>query len=1359
MKPALNLMVLTGLLSVSLPAAAATLAAEPLPSVTTRQEGPARVILGTSQTTPRLTSVGDRLMWLSGDQVLHLDVPAAGLVSVLLTSPALDPQDYRRAGEYGDEAYDGAGTATTYTLTGADGRVVAQRTYTSAPTPASDLLHAGVLAPGRYTLTAATTGKAKNAFALNVVGAQVSAQRVNVNVLARDWVTLASVQPSREDSVIAVYDTDSAAELHLQLRFADGRVQDVTGGGDLDELRVTVPGGTPGVTLLQARIPAGAVQHSNTVGLQVLGQELTVTPAVPAPVPAPSPVQVATPAPLTPTALVPTAPAASTPAAPAPVQVAPTPATPAPAVPTPVQAAPTPATLTPAVPQPVATPVPDLTSTRESTVTLHLDVAAGGTLLVAHDLPAGAVLLPGSAVDDQGTPVEVRVGRSGRLYATVPASVRTLTYRVTHSGALPALAEPAIARVTDQGRDLLQGQIDADDARTAQRPRVAAAQREVGVLRFPLEGAVIQERSTTVQVNYVGAEPELRVNGTVISPELVGKRVRGQNLGELTYVAVPLRSGVNTIEAGGETVTVRVPGQASRVSFIPVSLAGDARTPAVIRVEVQDEAGLPVRVPNITLAVGGAQPLNPDAIPSAPGYQLALEGGHVDLRLKPQAGGAVTLSARGLDGRATFQLGTSQGTLVLGHASVTLGGDNLTGGHVAGAALQGRATVEVPLLGGQLRANADSDGLQTLKEVQSPRHLATGDAGTLQNDLTARGPVAAEYRSDAFSARYALKAAANPLSGTVYDADGASAGVQAGPVSVFGYHAQLDQGSQSVTADPLTGIVDLGTGVTPGSETVTLSGTESGLSRQRTLTRGVDYTVIYDTGTLVLTRPVGLSDPGLDTAQLTVTFNRPGDLGQRTPVWGVGVRRAWGSFAGNGASGGEVTAAYVAEAGQGTFGVKATLQEPGRLVRILGLVSSGVRAELSVKQALGKGALNVTATTQTEGYSGVLAGVPGTTVSAAVAAPVSGDFGVKASLDYASAAGGLEGEVLGVLTRGPVVAGLGLGASSDGNVLAVAEAALTSPFGVKVRHAQSLNGRGSETVLSAGAPLTRDLAVKFEDRIDWQDGAAHHLGAVGLTGRYGVSQYDVAYELPNAAGDTGRVRAAVQAELPVNDALSFGVRLTSYVLPTFTAQASVDARYRSGNLLATLGADVTLQDGLTTGLRGTLTYGQGPWTTTLSGQSVFGARSGHRYAAGVAYRGEALNVLSTARFEAGVLAPSGGLTSLTTDATYHLPGADLRAGFGLRPSAAWNTLTWQAYAGGTYWATPRLGFGALYRLTGQTASGVLSSAASVEATAVPLPGFGVTAGYTFTARDALTFQAGQGRGPYLRVDVLVNRQK
>lgn len=1330
MKPAASrLTVLTGLLSLTLPAAAQ---AEPLPSITAQQPGAARVILGTPGQTPRLTSVGDRLMWLSGDQVLHLDVPAPGLVSVLLTSPALDPQDYRSAGEYGDEAYDRLGSATTYTLTGPDGRVVATRTYRPQAGLAQDLLHVGRLPAGRYTLTVQTSGNAKNAFSLTVAGARVSAERVNVSVLARDWVTLATLQPSPQTSVVSVYDTDSARELEFRLRFADGRVQAVTGGGDLDELQIHLPAGLPGVTQLQARLPQGARQHSNTIGLQVHGQEVALTsppqaapPLAPAPAPAPAPVRAAPTTPVRP------------------------PTVPAPLAPRPSDTPP------PAAPAPVPTPG-DLTFTRESSVTLRLNAPAGGTLLVAHDLPAGAVLTPGSAVDDRGRRVEVRIGKTGRLYFTVPAGVPALTYRVTHSGALSALAEPGIARVTDQGADLLQGQVDLDDARTAQRPKTVSAQKETGVLRFPLDGAVIQERSTSIQVNYTGAEPALRVNGQVVSPELIGKRVTGPGFGELTYVAVPLATGENTIEAGGETVIVRVPGRPTRVAFTPLSLPGDARTPAVIRVEVQDDAGLPVRVPNLTLMIEGAQPLNADAIPTAPGYQLALEDGQAQLRLQPQSGGQVTLGASSYAGGATFTLAAGRGQLIVGHASVTLGGDNLRRGDILAADLDGRATAEVPLLGGQLRVNADSQGLQTLKEVQDPRHLVSGDASTLQNDLTARGPLAAEYRSAAFTARYALQAALNPLSGAAYNADGAALSVQAGPVSLSGYHALLSEGAQTVIADPLTGIVTLGAGITPGSERVVLRGTAGGLSRERTLTRGVDYTLVYDTGTLILTRPVSLTDPELDAPQLTITFDRPGDAAQSTPVWGVAARHAWGTA---GSRSGDVTLAYVNERGNGTLGVKASLADTGRLIRFLGLVSSGVRAELAVKQSLGRGTLNVSAGTQTDGYDGLLKGTPGTTVTADLTAPLMGPFGVRARAEYGSAARSLRGEVLGTVTRDRLVAGLGLGASNDGNVYAVAEAGLSAPFAVKVRHAQSLTGHASETLLSAGVPLGPDLAFKVEDRVTWQGGEARHAGAVGLNGRFGVSQYDLTYELPNASGESGRVRAGITAELPLNEHLSFGVRVTSYVLPTFTAQASLDARYRDDHLLAGVGVDLTWQGGLTTGVRSTLTYGEGPWTASVSGQSAFGVRSGHKYALGLAYRGETLNVLSTARFETGALAQSGGLASLTTDAAYHLRQLDLRAGFGLRAPADLNTLTWQVYSGATYWATPRLGLGALYRLTGQTPSGVTSHALGLEATVVPLPGFGVTAGYNFTPAQAVTLQPGQGRGAYLRLDVLVNSQK
>ncbi|KQR25587.1 hypothetical protein [Deinococcus sp. Leaf326] len=164
---------------------------------------------------------------------------------------------------------------------------------------------------------------------------------------------------------------------------------------------------------------------------------------------------------------------------------------------------------------PIPTAAPTSSVTRESTITLGLEVVASGTLLVAHTLPEGATFVPGSAAVD-GQPVDVRIGHSGRLYFTLTAGAHALTYRVTHQDTLPSLAEPGILRVTEHGQDLLQGDVDPDDARTAQRPKETAPSRTSGVLRLPLDGAVIQEHSTSIQMNYVGDEPELRVNGDLV---------------------------------------------------------------------------------------------------------------------------------------------------------------------------------------------------------------------------------------------------------------------------------------------------------------------------------------------------------------------------------------------------------------------------------------------------------------------------------------------------------------------------------------------------------------------------------------------------------------------------------------------------------------------------------------------------------------------------------------------------------------------------------------------------------------------------------------------------------------------------
>ncbi|KQR10923.1 hypothetical protein ASF71_20760 [Deinococcus sp. Leaf326] len=120
----------------------------------------------------------------------------------------------------------------------------------------------------------------------------------------------------------------------------------------------------------------------------------------------------------------------------------------------------------------------------------------------------------------------------------------------------------------------------------------------------------------------------------------------------------------------------------------------------------------------------------------------------------------------------------------------------------------------------------------------------------------------------------------------------------------------------------------------------------------------------------------------------------------------------------------------------------------------------------------------------------------------------------------------------------------------------------------------------------------------------------------------------------------------------------------------------------------------------------------------------------------------------------GALAQAGGLASLTTDATYHLQRFDLRAGLGLRTSADFQALTWQAYAGGTYWLTPRLGIGGLSRVIGQRPTGVVGSSTSLEVTVVPVAGLGVTAGYAFLPTTVILSEREAQRGGYVRLDVL-----
>ncbi len=221
-----------------------------------------------------LTSVGDRLMWSVGDQTLTLNVPAGGQVRLDLYSPQLDPTDYRADSYYGDETYDAQPVGTTFELVGADGRVVAKRSY--APGAQTwDTLFDQALPAGQYSLRASTSGNGKNTFALRLSGASasVSADRLAVNVHTRAFVPVLNVTTDGPGYALQMYDGDGAVELQAQLRDASGKVYPLAVSAQRGTVSLPLPDAAGRYTV-ELRQPAGAKQFSNTVGFSLLRNSL-----------------------------------------------------------------------------------------------------------------------------------------------------------------------------------------------------------------------------------------------------------------------------------------------------------------------------------------------------------------------------------------------------------------------------------------------------------------------------------------------------------------------------------------------------------------------------------------------------------------------------------------------------------------------------------------------------------------------------------------------------------------------------------------------------------------------------------------------------------------------------------------------------------------------------------------------------------------------------------------------------------------------------------------------------------------------------------------------------------------------------
>jgi len=220
-----------------------------------------------------LTSIGDKLMWTVGDQNLNLSVPIAGRIKLDLYSPRVDQGDYRSDTYYGDEQYDAnrSAVSTTFTLTDASGQVVLQRTFMPGAHAWETLLEQD-LSAGQYRLKVETKGNGKNTFAVRLTGvsADVTAERLTVNIHSQDWVPAINVTTDGSvPYVVRMYDGDGAGELEAQLRDEQGNVTPLTVSEDLEWADLALPEAA-GRYVIELRQTGTAKQYSNTAGFSLL---------------------------------------------------------------------------------------------------------------------------------------------------------------------------------------------------------------------------------------------------------------------------------------------------------------------------------------------------------------------------------------------------------------------------------------------------------------------------------------------------------------------------------------------------------------------------------------------------------------------------------------------------------------------------------------------------------------------------------------------------------------------------------------------------------------------------------------------------------------------------------------------------------------------------------------------------------------------------------------------------------------------------------------------------------------------------------------------------------------------------------
>ncbi|GGR68940.1 hypothetical protein GCM10008959_33750 [Deinococcus seoulensis] len=1039
-----------------------------------------------------------------------------------------------------------------------------------------------------------------------------------------------------------------------------------------------------------------------------------------------------------------------------------------------------------AQPVPVAAPAPAPEQRRASTVTLPFDAPRQATeLIVAHSVPETATLVPGSSrLDGQPIPDPVR-GPSGTLYWVLPepssspataggAALRgAVTYDLAHAGPLAELPAPALlARYRGGRSENLEGRVDLADLSAARSVTAATAVTEnPGAIKYPLDGSQIRIRDRISVVVEVPAtqDASLRVNGAVMPDSSVGEVVSDPERGtrRVTYVGVPLKPGPNALNVGADSIQVQLVGATTHVEVTPGEMTADGSTPLRVHFRALDAHGNLTTQSTLTLR-SNLEPQTPDQNPTEADYQIALVDGEGDLILHPQAS-PTTLKLGVLVGQDikpySFEVKPDSSRVGVGVVSATLGldgslslADDLT--------WTARASYEGPLAGGKLYVAADKDGLPTNRDTLK-RFSVYGDSSTESVPLQGIDPVALSYDHPTLRAEYRQTSLPIDVLPVGEQLTALTVTSKSNPqVSAFAALVPEDRVSDERVTPEGTRLLRLANGdIAQGSETLEVLTTERDTGkelRRVTLQRNVDYILDHRTGIITLARALDTTDAQLNTVTVLASYRLNNPLAQRKAAFGAQVKYTGRNYT--------VGAAAISLDQTVTTGARATYDNGTTRADGLLAYSGGMQGSADLSTTLGQHAIQARIRYQDGQYDGLAPFSPGLTTSASVDSRLTRNLSSSVQAEYHNTLGTTDTDTSGGSVTGradyrlapfSVGAGLKYAFGDQYGVGAVLSAGYhQKPIDVDVVHTQPLTGNlDTTTTITTRYAVTDTVSIGLSDQINWKTG---HTASLNLESRLGNTNYQVAYDLPNAGGQGNRARFGVSTTLPLTDRLTAGLR-GSATYDISAAQtnlgAGADLRYATDRVNATLGTDLTYTTKgfgvvLRSGVSGSLSE---HLSLTADGLMEFGAgKNGQRAALGYAYRNRTFNSLGTVRYVNGTLAGNQPELSSNFAAEYRQPTWAVRAGLDTRTLLNDpGSFTAQFGASSTYYVTDRIGIGAWGRAITQPASQNTQYGYGLEASVRALPGTWITAGYNPAGFTGLgnTYTK---QGAYLRLDLTID---